>query len=352
MPHDVFVSYSSKDKVTADAVCATLESKGVRCWIAPRDILPGIDWGEAIIDAINSTRVMVLVFSSHANTSQQIKREVERAVHKGLPVIPLRIEDVPMSKSLEYFISSPHWLDAMSQPVEQHLNYLAETIKMLLSRSENVPQPEYVPTPQPRYEASPQPVWNTWTPPPQPQPYPGPAPKVESKPDYSMLVIFGMVAFSILCAVLFLFSSWSEPLRNWFTRPLHSSKIEVKNFRLNVEHDQKQSGHNGMMFYISFEILNAKDHDCVAMASFTNRDGTVVAAKNKYFATTNNTLATWIRFKPGYEDAFYNGFQLFMPYDQVTTESGKHNYNFCLRLWDQQTPLTECITGAFYVTNP
>src|SRR4026207_352885 len=116
MPHDVFISYSSKDKVTADAVCATLEAKGVRCWIAPRDILPGMDWGEAIIDAINSPRVMGVVFSSHANTSQRIKREVERAVSKGLPVIPLRIEDVPLSKSLEYFISSPHWLDAMTQP--------------------------------------------------------------------------------------------------------------------------------------------------------------------------------------------------------------------------------------------
>ena len=69
MPHDVFISYSSKDKVYADAVCARLESEGIRCWIAPRDILPGMHWGGAIVEAIESARLMVLLFSSHANAS-------------------------------------------------------------------------------------------------------------------------------------------------------------------------------------------------------------------------------------------------------------------------------------------
>jgi TIR domain len=65
--HDVFISYSSRDKPTADATCAVLEQNGIRCWVAARDILPGMSWGGSIIDAINSARVMVLVFSDHAN---------------------------------------------------------------------------------------------------------------------------------------------------------------------------------------------------------------------------------------------------------------------------------------------
>jgi hypothetical protein len=134
MAHDVFVSYSSKDKPTADAVCATLEGRGIRCWVAPRDILPGTDWGESIIDAIEQSRVMILIFSGHANESPQIKREVERAVNKNVTVVPLRIENVRMSKSLEYFVSTPHWMDALNPPLEQHLNHLADTLKLLLSR--------------------------------------------------------------------------------------------------------------------------------------------------------------------------------------------------------------------------
>ena len=132
MAHDVFISYSSKDKPTADAVCATLERTGLRCWIAPRDVLPGSDWGAAIIDAINESKAMVLVYSSHANESPQIRREIERAVHKQIAVVPFRIEDVPMSKSLEYFISTPHWLDALTPPLERHIEYLAETLRRLV----------------------------------------------------------------------------------------------------------------------------------------------------------------------------------------------------------------------------
>ena len=62
MAHDVFVSYASGDKQVADAACATFESHGNSRGIAPRDVLPGIHYGEAIIDAIHECRIMVLVF--------------------------------------------------------------------------------------------------------------------------------------------------------------------------------------------------------------------------------------------------------------------------------------------------
>ena len=104
MAHDVFICHSSKDKAVADAVCATLEQQRVRCWIAPRDIGPGAEWGEAIVSAIQSSRVMVLIFSESANESPQIRREVERAVHNKVVIVPMRIEDVLPQKSLEYFI--------------------------------------------------------------------------------------------------------------------------------------------------------------------------------------------------------------------------------------------------------
>ncbi|MDR3799935.1 MAG: toll/interleukin-1 receptor domain-containing protein [Terracidiphilus sp.] len=136
MAHDVFISHSAKDKVTADAVCAMLESNGIRCWIAPRDVIPSMEWGEAIIDAIEQCRIMVLVFTANANASPQIRREVERAVNRGVAILPLRMEDVLPGKSLEYFIGNVHWLDALTPPVEAHLKNLAGTIRILLARNE------------------------------------------------------------------------------------------------------------------------------------------------------------------------------------------------------------------------
>jgi hypothetical protein len=135
MQGDVFISHSKEDRTVANAAVAMLEGRGIRCWIAPRDITPGLDWSAEIIDAIEHARVMVLIYSAKSNASQQIKREVERAVSQGIPIVTFRLDDVPMNKSLEYFISTPHWLDAMTPPLERHLDYLAETVALLLART-------------------------------------------------------------------------------------------------------------------------------------------------------------------------------------------------------------------------
>lgn len=132
MNFDIFISYSSKDKPAADAACAVLEANGIRCWIAPRDVMPGQEYGAAIMEAIERCRVMVLIFSSNANESPQIRREIERAVKEGVTIIPLRIEEVEPTKAVAYFLGAIHWLDALTPPFERHLQRLAETVKAIL----------------------------------------------------------------------------------------------------------------------------------------------------------------------------------------------------------------------------
>jgi TIR domain len=147
--HDVIISYSTIDKSTADAVCAKLEARDIRCWIAPRDILPGSDYAAAIISAIDSAKILVLIFSSHANASENVKREAERAVHDGLPMIPFRIEDVEPNASLQYYISAQHWLDALTPPLERHILKLADTVSLLLDKPIPPPPTRRIP-PQPQ----------------------------------------------------------------------------------------------------------------------------------------------------------------------------------------------------------
>ena len=149
MAHDVFVSYSVKDKSVADAIVARLEAESVRCWVAPRDVVPGADWGESIIDAIESSRIMVLVFSSSANASPQIKREVERAVDKGVYIIPFRVDNIEPTRALEYFISTAQWMDAFPPPLEKHFDSLAKTAKAILAGSPPLPRPAPAPSPPP-----------------------------------------------------------------------------------------------------------------------------------------------------------------------------------------------------------
>jgi hypothetical protein len=133
MDFDAFISYATADKTAADAACAVLEATGIRCWVAPRDISPGREYAAAIIDAIDRCRVMVLIFSSNANDSPQVRREIERAASKGVAIMPVRIEKVVPTKSMEYFLGDIHWLDAMTPPIEHHLQQLAATIKALMN---------------------------------------------------------------------------------------------------------------------------------------------------------------------------------------------------------------------------
>lgn len=198
MAHDVFVSYAHQDRTVANAVCATLEGHGIRCWIAPRDILPGSDWGEAIIDALKEAKIMILVFSSGSNESEQIKREVERAVHQGIAVVPFRIEDVLPNKTLEYFISTQHWLDALTPPLEDHLAHLAETITVLLAKKVGKEKPVHVGEEEPAPAPAP--------PPPPSQPHAAapeePAIMVGAPPrTFPWALLFVLVGFVVVVAV-------------------------------------------------------------------------------------------------------------------------------------------------------
>ena len=130
--HQLFVSYSSRDKPVADAIVARLEQAGIRCWFAPRDVLPGMNWAQAIVDAIGSTRLMVVVLSGEANRSQQVLREVGRAISTGVVVIPFRIEAVEPTDAMAYYLASEHWLDALTPPLDDHIARLLQVVETFL----------------------------------------------------------------------------------------------------------------------------------------------------------------------------------------------------------------------------
>ncbi|MBF0528032.1 MAG: toll/interleukin-1 receptor domain-containing protein [Deltaproteobacteria bacterium] len=133
MIHQVFISYASRDAVTAQAVCQILEAQGVRCWIAPRDVNPGQEYAADIVQAIEECRLFLLILSSASIGSPHVVREVERAVAKSRPVLSVRVEDVALTKTMEYFLSSHHWFDASSGRLTDHLANLADKVRPQIS---------------------------------------------------------------------------------------------------------------------------------------------------------------------------------------------------------------------------
>jgi uncharacterized OB-fold protein len=134
MTHDVFICHSSNDATIANTVCDALESKHIKCWIAPRDVIPSKFWGEAVSNAIDRSRIIVLIISTNSCRSSQVLMEVERAASRNITILPVRIDDVSISGAIGFFVSSRHWLDAHTPPIKKHLQKLADTVIQLLAQ--------------------------------------------------------------------------------------------------------------------------------------------------------------------------------------------------------------------------
>src|SRR5580658_3312914 len=145
---DIFVSYCTKsDRDAAYDLVAHVESRGFECWIAPRDVQGGMEWAAEIVNAITVAKVMVLIFSASANSSQQVRREVMLAVHRGVRVVPFRIEDIAPAASLEHFLGGNQWLDAFPPPLEPHYPKLVSCLNALLATPTNPPARRDTPSP-------------------------------------------------------------------------------------------------------------------------------------------------------------------------------------------------------------
>lgn len=112
MNHDVFISYSSLDKEAAQAICHTLEQNEIRCWMAPRDIPPGSEYGDLIDEAIKSSTVVVVLFSETAATSLWVKGELNIAFEEQKTIIPFRLDKTPLQGQNRVILNQKHWIDA------------------------------------------------------------------------------------------------------------------------------------------------------------------------------------------------------------------------------------------------
>ena len=123
----VFISYSSADKVVADAICHRLEERGIRCWIAPRDI-GSSDWAAAIMDGLRRSEVFVVVISHNSIDSTEVAKEVTEATKTCQYLLPFKIDDEELNDRLRYHLGPYHWLDAILPPLEKRIDELAERI--------------------------------------------------------------------------------------------------------------------------------------------------------------------------------------------------------------------------------
>jgi len=133
MAGDVFISYATAQRPLAEQLRTVLNGAGLSSWLAPDDVPASADYAEAILTAINGSRLVLLVLSVAACASPHVLREVERAVSKRVPVLAIRVEQLTLTASLEYFLSASQWFDATAAPLPTHGDAIVALAKAILS---------------------------------------------------------------------------------------------------------------------------------------------------------------------------------------------------------------------------
>lgn len=134
---EVFISHSSKDKEIADMVCNALESNGIKCWIAPRNIVAGADWSTSIINAISESKVFIVIFSENSAKSSQVPRELALADDNSLHsrvIIPYKIDDTELSAGFKYYLTTSHWVNADVKSENYKIGELVSAVNRFLGR--------------------------------------------------------------------------------------------------------------------------------------------------------------------------------------------------------------------------
>lgn len=131
MINDVFISYSHHDKKIADALCHYLEQNNIKCWIAPRDINSGEEYGEVIERAICNSRIFLLLYSKDSSVSPWVKGELNIAFSEEKYIAPVRIDNTTIEGSNRLILNQMHWIDVFPY-VERNFSVVKNSIKTLL----------------------------------------------------------------------------------------------------------------------------------------------------------------------------------------------------------------------------
>jgi hypothetical protein len=182
MAGHVFISHGSENRDEANALCAYIESRGVKAWIAPRDVRPGIDYSEELQAAIETCAAFVVLVTDMANKSPYVRAETEMAFSSHKPIFPVRQADIKPAAGLALFLKIRHWTDAFGKHRDSAMERLAlelQTVVGVATPAAAAPAPASVPAPVPVPVPPPSPP----PPPPLPEPAPpAPAPAPAAPP--------------------------------------------------------------------------------------------------------------------------------------------------------------------------
>lgn len=128
----VFISHSSEDRALATQICQRLEAEGIACWIAPRNVAPGLDYDVQLVEAVTECAAFVVLISEHSNASRFVKSEAELAFSSQRKIYPVRLSDVQPARGLQLYLRTAHWTDMYGDRFEPGVAGLVGSLARLV----------------------------------------------------------------------------------------------------------------------------------------------------------------------------------------------------------------------------
>lgn len=112
----VFISHSSKDVRVATELVELLESAGVQCWYAKRDVQGGKKYNEKVVEQIKESEFLVVLLTHAAYNSKHVERELAIASKYETTLLPIRLDASKPPDGWDYFLELSQWIDAVVPP--------------------------------------------------------------------------------------------------------------------------------------------------------------------------------------------------------------------------------------------
>lgn len=131
MQRDIFISYAEENRAFVEKLVSALEERGLRCWVAFRDIDPSEKWARAITKGLKSSRAVLLIATRHSNASKHVHREINLADELNRPLLYILLEEMQLDEELQYFFSGIEYIEGYSLSFENIISELVVTVQTL-----------------------------------------------------------------------------------------------------------------------------------------------------------------------------------------------------------------------------
>ena len=102
MSAEVFISYARTDRDRVMGLVERLRSAGIGVWVDEGGIHGATLWGQEIVDAIDASKVMLLMISDSSINSDNVVKELSIASEDKKPILPVYLHSAEIPRSMRY----------------------------------------------------------------------------------------------------------------------------------------------------------------------------------------------------------------------------------------------------------